>query len=118
MIPPNARILRAKHHAMPDDDYGRRLYVVMSQMRQSQLGSHAHAGIGWVKEGDNGRGLFVELHDDDRDRLERDLRSTLGAMCRSRDVDYGPAQTAIASRLCTAQPVCALVVAVYACEPW
>jgi len=26
--------------------------------------------------------------------------------------------TAIASRLCATQPVCALVVAVYACEPW
>ena len=26
--------------------------------------------------------------------------------------------TAIASRLCTKQPDCALVIAVYACEPW
>ena len=44
--------------------------------------------------------------------------ATLGAMCRGRDVDYGPVHTAIASRVCETQPVCALVVAVYACEPW
>jgi arginine decarboxylase len=117
VIPPNARIVRARHRTQPDD-YGRRLYVVMSQMRQNHPGRHAHAGIGWVQEGDDGRGLFVELHDDDRDRLEHDLHDTLGAMRRSRDVDYGPVQTAIASRLCGARPVCALVVAVYACEPW
>jgi len=117
VIPPNARVVRAKHRTQPDD-YGRRLYVVMSQMRQSRPGHHAHAGIGWVQEGDDGRGLFVELQDDDRDRLEHDLHTTLGAMRRLRDVDYGPVQTAIASRVCTKQPVCALVAAVYACEPW
>ncbi len=118
VIPPHARIVRGKHRTLPDD-YGRRLYVVMSQMRQSQPGQHAHAGIGWVQEGEDGRGLFVELHDDDRDRLEGDLHATLGAMRRSRgDVDFGPVHTTIASRPCTALPVCALVVAVYACEPW
>ena len=89
VIPPNARIVRAMHRALPDD-YGRRLYVVMSQMRQSRPGQHAHAGIAWVQEGGHGRGLFVELHDDDRDRLEHDLHETLAAMRRYRDVDYGP----------------------------
>ena len=117
VIPPNSRIVRAKHRTAPDE-YGRRLYVVMSQMRQSLAGQYAHAGIGWVQEGDDGRGLFVELHGDDRDRLERDLHTTLDAMRRYRDVDYGPVQMAIASRQCMTQPVCALVVAVYACEPW
>ena len=118
VIPPNARIVRAKHRTLPED-YGRRLYVVMSQMRQSRPGHPAHAGIGWVQQGDDGRGLFVELHDADRDRLEDDLHTTLGAMRRSRgDGCFGPVHTEIASRLCTVQPVCALVVAVYACEPW
>ena len=118
VIPPNARIVRAKHRALPDD-YGRRLYVVMAQMRQARPGHHAHAGIGWVQEDDDGRGLFVELHDADRDRLEGDLNATLEAMRRSRaDVCFGPVNTVIASRCCGVQPVCALVVAVYACEPW
>ena len=117
VIPPNARILR-KRHAVQVDDHGRRLYVVMSQMRQSRRGRHAHAGIGWVQKGDDGPGLFVELHDDDAVRLERDLHTTLNAMRQYRDDDYGPVQTAIASRQCMGTPVCALVVAVFACEPW
>ncbi len=117
VIPPNARIVRAKHRVRPDD-HGRRLYVVMSQMRQSRPGQPAHAGIGWVQQGEDGPGLFVELHDGHRERLERDLHATLGAMCRGRGVDYGPVHTAIASRVCETQPVCALVVAVYTCEPW
>lgn len=90
----------------------------MSQMRQSRAGRPAHAGIGWVQQGDRGPGLFVELHDEDRDRLEHELHLTLASMCRSRATDYGPVHTAIAPRECVASPVCALVVAVYACEPW
>ena len=117
VIPPNATIVHAKHRMQPDD-HGRRLYVVMSQMRQSQSGRHAHAGIGWVQQGANGPGLFVELHDDNRDRLEADLHATLNAMRASRDIAFGEAKTQIASKTCIAQPVCALVVAVFACEPW
>lgn len=117
VIPPNARIVRARHRTLADD-YGRRLYVVMSQMRQSRPGAQAHAGIGWVQQGDVGPGLFVELHDADRGRLERDLHTTLESMRGARDVAYGPVQTAIASRRCANRPACALVVAVYACEPW
>jgi arginine decarboxylase len=93
VIPPNARIVRAKHRTVPDD-YWRKLYVVMSQMRQSLPGEHAHGRIGWVQEGDHGRGLFVELHNDERDQLEHDLHATLGVMRRCRDADYGPVQTA------------------------
>jgi arginine decarboxylase len=117
VIPPNARIVRARHTTLPDD-YGRRLYVVMSQMREDCPGRSAHAGIGWVQQESSGRGLFVELHDSDRTRLERDLHATLDAMRASREVAYGRVHTEIASASCLDRPVCALVVAVYACEPW
>jgi arginine decarboxylase len=117
VIPPNATIVRARHRTL-QGDHGRRLYVVMSQMRQSGVGRPAYAGIGWVQQADDGPGLFVELHDDDRDRLEADLHATLNAMRAYRDIDFGPVQTQIASTTCIAQPVCALVVAVFACEPW
>jgi arginine decarboxylase len=117
VIPPHARILRARHQAAPTD-YGRRLYVVMSQMRQSAPGGDAHAGLGWVQQGDDGPGLFVELHHADRERLESELHTTLEAMRSIRDIDYGPVQTVIASRRCERLPVCALAVAIYACEQW
>jgi arginine decarboxylase len=117
VIPPRAQIVRDRHRSRPED-YGRRLYVVMSQMRESTPGRTAHAGIGWVQEAESGCGLFVELHDSSRALLEHDLEATLESMRASRDFRYGPVHTEIASAPCLDRPVCALVVAVYACEPW
>jgi arginine decarboxylase len=117
VIPPNAVIVRERYR-MPPADYGRRLYVVMSEMRQCKPGDAAHAGIGWIQDESSGRGLFVELHDDDRERLESSLHETLEAMRAYRTNRYGPVQTAIESRVCAGRPICALVAAVYACEPW
>jgi arginine decarboxylase len=117
VIPPNARIVRTPRTTAPDE-YGRRLYVVLSQMRQHRRGRHAHAGIGWMQDEATGCGLFVELHDSDRARLRRALHVTLEAMRTGRDMTYGPVQTEIASAQCFDRPVCALVVAVYSSEPW
>ena len=75
VIPPHARIVRTRR-TTPPDEYGRRLYVVLSQMRQTRRGRHAHAGIGWIQHEATGRGLFVELHDSDRTRLEHALHVT------------------------------------------
>jgi arginine decarboxylase len=117
VIPANARIVRSRRPT-PLDEYGRRLYVVLSQMREDRAGRCAHAGIGWIQEEASGRGLFVEMHDTDRARLEGSLRATLDAMRGSRRLVYGPAETEIASVRCVTRPVCALVAAVYASEPW
>lgn len=117
VIPPGSRIVQERWHT-PAHEYGRRLYVVMSQMRESRLGHEVHAGVGWVRDENEGHGLFVELHDDDRARLEHDLQSTLASMQRGRGVALGPAQTAIASARCDGEPVCALVIAVYGSAPW
>lgn len=117
VIPPNAVIVRDRYRMQPCD-YGRRLYTVMSQMRQCEPGRAAHAGIGWMQNDDDGRGLFVELHDSDRDRLERDLAATLDSMRGARTIRYGPIKTVIESRTCSGRPVCALVAAVYGSEPW
>jgi arginine decarboxylase len=117
VIPPRATLARERHDASAAD-YGRRLYVVMSQMREERPGHVAHAGIGWIQDPATGRGLFVEMHGGDRQRLLRDLHATLDAMRTARPIDYGPVQTEIASAPCVERPVCALVAAVYACEPW
>jgi hypothetical protein len=39
-------------------------------------------------------------------------------MQRNRGVALGPVQTEIASARCEGEPVCALVIAVYASQPW
>ena len=117
VIPPGSRIERTRW-VTPVEHWGHRLYVVLSQARSSLPGESVHAGIGWVQDEVGGQGLFVELHDHDRARLRDDLAATLGAMQRGRGIDLGPVHTEIASATCESEPVCALVVAVYAAEPW
>jgi arginine decarboxylase len=117
VIPPGSRIERRRWHT-PFQAWGQRLYCVLSQAREDRPGHTAHAGIGWVRDDEGGHGLFVELHDHDRDHLEHDLRATLETMQRNRGVALGSAQVEIASARCEREPVCALVIAVYASEPW
>lgn len=117
VIPPGSHIERRRWHT-PPQDWGRRLYCVVSQAREQRPGHAIHAGIGWVQETGGGQGLFVELHDDDEERLNRDLRVTLCSMQQQRGVALGPAHTEIASATCKGEPVCALVIAVYAAAAW
>lgn len=117
VIPPGSRIER-RRWLTPESHWGRRLYCVLSQARATRPGQVVHAGIGWVQGQAAGQGLFVELHDDDRDRLQRDLEATLGSMQRRRGITLGPVHTEIASARCDTQPACALVIAVYASAPW
>lgn len=117
VIPPGSRIERRRWRT-PTQDWGRRPYCVVSQARQHRPGHAVHPGVGWVQQTRGGQGLFVELQDEDEERLDRDLRATLGSMQKQRGVALGPAHTEIASATCTAEPVCALVIAVYASAAW
>lgn len=117
VIPPGSVIERRKW-VTPREDWGRRLYCVLSEMREDRPGRSAHAGIGWVRDARGGAGLFVELHDEDRERLDADLRATLRSMQAGRGIDFGAPETEIASVTCRDHPVCALVIAVYAAAPW
>lgn len=117
VIPPGSRLERRRHET-PAHEFGQRLYVVMSQMREHRPGHSVHAGIGWVQDEQAGHGLFVELHDHDRERLGMDLHATLDTMQRNRGVQLGPTHTEICSARCEGDPVCALVIAVYSSQPW
>lgn len=117
VIPPGSRIERRRWHT-PPESWGQRLYCVLSQMREDRPGHEAHAGIGWVHDAAEGQGLFVELHDGDRHRLEADLHATLQHMQQRRGVALGPVHTEIVSARCDTQPVCALAIAVFASQAW
>ena len=117
VIPPGSCLERARW-VTPAEHWGQRLYVVLSQVRSAQPGETVHAGIGWVQHAVGGHGLFVELHDTDRARLRDNLAATLAAMQRGRGIELGTVHTEIASATCEHEPVCALVVAVYAPQAW
>lgn len=117
VIPTGATIERTRY-STPPDEYGHRLYVVMSSETATELGTEAWAGLGWTQEPESGRGLFVELHASSQRAVENAIDSTLGAMKASRPYEYGKNETEIVGGVCEGDPVCALSIAIYASEPW
>jgi arginine decarboxylase len=117
VIPPNAVLERRRHVALPED-YGRRLYLVLAHETAAEEGTTAAAGLGWVREPGDGRGLFVEAHGAGEEEVRGLIDRTLEAMTAARGRQYGPVETELVSAECTGEPVCALVTAVYASVPW
>ena len=118
VIPPNS-VLEICKPEISEDHYGKKLYVVLSEKRESEKGREAWAGIGWV-QGKNGRGLFVEQHGAQQAEVMRLIRDTLTNMVKNRGAEneYGPINYHVVGIACEDKPVCALVAAVYQVEDW
>lgn len=117
VIPPGSEIIRSQHEPQPEE-YGHRMYVVLSQQRVEELGQEAWAGLGWTQSEQTGHGLFVELHGHSDHEVDRAIRATLERMIQNRDRRYGPIRQELCGIECKGPPVCALVVAVYETQSW
>jgi arginine decarboxylase len=117
VIPPGSIVTRTRCSSRPSE-YGHRLYVVMAHQEAIRPGEEAWAGLGWTQEPESGRGLFVELHGSSRRCVEAEVGWTLDAMKHARRYAYGKNESEIAGVVCERDPVCALVIAVYASERW
>ena len=94
------------------------LYVVMARRDERTEGVETWAGIGWVQEKQDRRGLFVECTDSTESGVREAIEATLTSMMKSRGRDYGPIQWEIAGAPCHGTPSCALVIAVYKSQGW
>jgi arginine decarboxylase len=117
VIPPGSDIRRERYVA-PADEYGHRLYVVMSRHEAQIAGQSAWAGVGWTQNEETARGLFVEIHGPSRDQVHEDIQSTLVSMKASRPITYGAIESEITGIECKGRPVCALAIAVYESAGW
>jgi arginine decarboxylase len=117
VIPAESTIQRARF-VTPPDEYGHRLYIVMARHDEQIPGKTAWAGVGWTQEAETGRGLFVELHGNERGDVEQDIQCSLETMIASRSLHYGPIEYEITGKVCNGAPVCAVVLAVYKSEGW
>ena len=118
VIPNGAELDRPRCFTAPPSEYGHRLYVVMARHETEQVGEEAWAGLGWAREEETGRGLFVELHGTSKRSVETAIESTLDSMKEARPYDYGKNESETAGIVCVGDPVCALVIAAYESEPW
>lgn len=117
VIPPNTEICKQQHVSLRDE-YGHRLYVVMAHRETATPGDEVWAGLGWVQEPGDGRGLFVEHTGTSEESVRDDINETLHSMMESREETYGPIRCELSGARCVDSPVSALVIAVYQAQGW
>lgn len=117
VVPAGSRVVRRSFRA-PPEEYGHRLYVVLAHAETRVHGESVWAGLGWVQAPDTGKGLLVEIEGTSRRAVERGIERSLAAMVANRHETYGPIESEIVGIECRAEPVCALVAAVYQSRGW
>lgn len=124
VIPPASQLISKKFITNPKE-YGQRLYIVKAEIRSREAGKYIGAALGWYQLPD-GRGVFVEHEEIGETKksveanLREDVRKSLTDLCTFRgfplDEEEMKIQTSIVK--VDGSPACALVIAVYKCEPW
>lgn len=100
-------------------DWGDRLYVVMAEMRVTEPGDEAWAGIGWVQDPESGKGLFVEHEGHAEDEVRGDILDSLDSLVAGRPgTSFGPPQYVLHGAVSDGTPTCAIAVAVYETASW
>ncbi len=117
VLPPASSVRTVDRIVGTPGGWGDRLYCVMAQESACTKGSQAWAGIGWGQDA-SGRGLLVEHHAPDESTLRHLITRSLDALCGNRGIALPRRGMAVAGAECAAEPVCALVVAVFEAAAW
>lgn len=121
VIPPGTKIV--KHDAPIEGvpgEWGDRLHVVYADSRTSKVGQEVWAGIGWVQDPDDGRGLFVEHEGNSEDEVATLIEKSLKQLAKNRGMEFPEMHSIISGTRCTesGMAVCAFAVAVYQASDW
>jgi len=117
VIPSGSKVIEDEALKTKNKGDGKRLYVVLSDKRESERGREAWAGIGWVQNKE-GFGLFVEHHGSQQAEVVRLIRESLTDMIKYRENGFGEIHYHVVGKRCEDKPVCALVAAVYEEQGW
>lgn len=98
--------------------WGDRLYAVWAFESAHVLGQEAWAGVAWVQDPADGKGLFVEHEGGSEFQVREELAASLSFISRSRGLDHLPQQQVVIGTRCEGEPVGSLVIAPYQTEPW
>jgi len=118
VIPPQSEIVLKKlKSSNSEENFGKRVYVVLSCNRTNKIGKNVFAGVGW-RIAKNNKGLFVEHHGRSEAEVKKLITDSLTDMVKYRKEKYGKIEYKIVGLECKKHPVAALVCAVYQIEPW
>jgi arginine decarboxylase len=119
VIPPGSDIeIRKLRSSNAENNFGKRVYVVLSCKSTRKVGQSAFAGVGWRIAKKGKKGLFVEHHGKSEAEVKKLITSSLADMVGYRKEKYGKIEYKIAGIECKSKPVAALVCAVYQIEDW
>ncbi|MFA5136491.1 MAG: pyruvoyl-dependent arginine decarboxylase [Patescibacteria group bacterium] len=124
IIPPGSIIKEKKYKSNPQE-YGHRLYVVMSENRSREHNKCIGAAIGWYQIED-GRGVFVEHKTTGESEeavvsnLNIEIMNSLSDLCRLRNIPFNRQKAHMKSSVSKITELASsvLVAAVYKSEPW
>jgi arginine decarboxylase len=99
-------------------EWGDRLYVVMAERAEDEVGREAWAGIGWVQDPSTKRGLFVEHSGASHDEVRQDIENSLNDLLKNRNMQDLEIHMSINGGKCVDKPISALTIAVYRSCDW
>lgn len=102
-----------------NDEFGYKLFCVLSEKRESRIGHAAWAGLGWVLTVESPtQGLFVEHSGESEAEVMDAMTKTLTSIVEYREGKYGAIQYKTIGVICEKNPVCAAVIAIYETGKW
>ncbi len=117
IIPIGSRIEK-KQFRQPTNEYGHRLYVVMSSKTVEEPEKEAWVGLGWTTSRVNGQGLFVEIGGNSKKEVEEEIYNSINEMKLIRKIPFGKIYTETIGIKCVQKPVCAIIAAIYQSKGW
>lgn len=117
MIPPGSSVSTPTRQD-PVGAWGDRLYAVWAFQSAELLGQEAWAGISWIQDPADGRGVFVEHEGGSELQVREELHASIESLRRAHRLPDVEAGSIIAGTRCERHPACALVIAPMYSEPW
>ncbi len=117
MIPPGSTVTTSNKQ-MCRGEWGDRLYAVWAFQSAELLGQEAWAGVSWIQDPEDGRGVFVEHEGQSELQVREELLASIESLRRAHRLPDVDACTIVTGTRVENQPVCALVIAPVASEPW
>lgn len=118
VIPPGA-VVDQQSLALPIvGSWGDRLYCVYAEQRTSIRGEEAWAGIGWVQRNDGGGGWLVEHEGGSESFVTEAITASLEDMITGAEADFTAPEMVVTGDHCHGEPICALVIALFAVVGW
>jgi arginine decarboxylase len=100
--------------------WGDKLYCVYAEQRADIVGQQAWAGVGWVQDPTDGKGLFVEHEGHSEEYVVNEITQSLQTLMTNRNMQPLPIQMKVVGGTCesVSEPICAMVMNTYESEPW